>query len=94
MIEQLLQALFVFGSTFIAVFFLGLQSLNVNQGDKQAAGVTSFFISSGHILLYRYMPAPSGLEIVGYYLGGIVGIVKSIEWHPYIKAWITARRGR
>ena len=49
-------ALLIYGSTFMAVFFLGLQSLNVNQGQYVAAAVTSFFISTGHIFLYRLMP--------------------------------------
>jgi hypothetical protein len=47
----------VYLATFVSVFTLGLQSLNVNQGHYLAAAVTSFFIGSGHIFLYRYMPA-------------------------------------
>lgn len=73
--------LLLFGSTFIAVFSLGLQSLNVNQNHYLAAALTSIAISSGHILLYRYMPQAVAGEIAAYYLGGILGITSSMWVH-------------
>lgn len=84
-------ALLVFASTFIAVFFLGLQSLNVNQGHRLAATVTSFFISLGHLALYRHMPTGGPLEIAGYFAGGIAGINAAMSFHPQFKAWWAAR---
>ncbi len=76
MIEFLL-----FGSTFMAVFSLGLQSLNVNQGHYWAAAATSVLISSGHILLYRYMPEARAAQVLAYYAGGILGITSSMWVH-------------
>ena len=57
-------ALILFFSTFVLVFALGLQSLNVNQGHYLAAAVTSFFIGTGNILLYRYMPSAGVMEFL------------------------------
>ena len=73
--------LLLFGSTFIAVFSLGLQSLNVNQGHYWAAAGTSLLISSGHILLYRYMPEAKAVEVLAYYAGGVLGITSSMWVH-------------
>jgi peptidoglycan biosynthesis protein MviN/MurJ (putative lipid II flippase) len=84
----------VFASTFVSVFALGVQSLNVNQGHYFAAAVTSFFISTGHIWLYRVMPNPSLVDYVGYYLGGIAGITASMWFHRTVRAWWKARRER
>jgi hypothetical protein len=90
------QTVLIFGATFIAVFTLGLQSLNVNQGHYLAAAVTSFFIGTGNILLYRYMPSAGLLEFAGYYLGGITGITSSMWFHRRAKAaialWLSRRR--
>jgi len=71
----------LFLSTFIAVFSLGLQSLNVNQGHYWAAAGTSLLISSGHILLYRYMPEAAAGQVLAYYAGGISGITSSMWVH-------------
>lgn len=89
-----MDALLVFASTFIAVFFLGLQSLNVNQGQHLAASVTSIFISLGHIALYKYMPTGGAIELAGYFTGGVLGINAGMWFHPRAKAWFTARRAR
>jgi hypothetical protein len=84
----------VYLATFVSVFTLGLQSLNVNQGHYLAAAVTSFFIGSGHIFLYRYMPAAGVHEFIAYYLGGITGITFSIWFHKRAKAWLAFQRAR
>ncbi len=83
-------ALLIFAATYVSVFTLGLQSLNVNQGHYLAAAVTSFFIGTGHILLYRLMPQAHWVEYVGYYAGGIAGITASIWFHKRAKAWLSA----
>lgn len=77
----------IFGSTFLSVFALGLQSLNVNQGHYMAAGLTSFAISTGHIALYRYMPEASLGHLAAYYAGGITGITSSMWFHRRFKTW-------
>ena len=87
-----MSSLLLFASTFISVFALGLQSLNVNQGHYLAAGITSVLISTGHIFLYRFMPDANVLDALGYYAGGIAGITASMWVHPRLKAWWARRR--
>lgn len=84
----------IFASTFFAVFALGVQSLNVNQGHYLAAVVTSVAISSGHIALYKYMPQANLWQLLAYYLGGITGITSSMWFHRSVKRWWAARRAR
>lgn len=59
-------ALWLFGSTFLLVFALGLQSLNVNGGHYVAAFVTSFAIGGANLVLFKLAPDASGVEIVAY----------------------------
>jgi hypothetical protein len=76
----------IFASTFLAVFFLGLQSLNVNGGHYVLAFCTSVGIGASHLLLYRVMPDPTGLQVLAYLLGGPFGIVASMWMHRrYVK---------
>ena len=71
----------LFASTFALVFFLGLQSLNVNSGRYAAAFFTSFGIGAGQLVLYKLAPDASGAEIAAYLSGGPVGIVASMWFH-------------
>lgn len=87
-----MDALIIFGATFLAVFALGLQSLNVNQGHYIAAAATSTLISTGHIYLYELMPQATLATRLGYYLGGIVGITASMWFHREVKAWWSTRK--
>lgn len=87
-------ALLCFGSTFISVFALGLQSQNVNQGHYWAAAFTSLLIGGGHIALYRYMPNANWVELAAYLVGGVTGITFSMWFHRTVKAWWKARHGR
>jgi hypothetical protein len=84
-------ALLVFLGTWLSVFTLGLQSLNVNQGHYFAAAVTSLGIGAGHVLLYKYMPTADWLELGGYFAGGVTGITASMWIHPRIKALVARR---
>ena len=74
-------ALTLFASTFALVFFLGLQSLNVNSGRYAAAFVTSIGISIGQIILYKLAPDADGGQIAAYLTGGPFGIVASMWVH-------------
>lgn len=87
-------ALLLFVSTYVCVFALGLQSLNVNQGHYAAAALTSFAISTGHIFLYKFMPDSGWLEWGGYYAGGVAGITSSMWFHRTVRAWWSARKQR
>lgn len=69
------------GSTFALVFFLGLQSLNVNRGHYSAAFFTSFGIGAGQLVLYKLAPDANGYEIAAYLIGGPFGIVASMRFH-------------
>jgi hypothetical protein len=53
-------ALLLFACTFVVVFALGLQSLNVNGGHHLAATLTSVAISASSIWLYKAMPGADG----------------------------------
>ena len=78
-------ALTLFASTFALVFFLGLQSLNVNGGHYVAAFFTSFAIGAGNIVLYKLAPEANGPEIAAYLLGGPFGIVGSMIFHKRMR---------
>ncbi len=76
-----MNALLLFGSTLALVFFLGLQSLNVNNGRYLAAFFTGFGIGAANLALFKLAPDASGLEIAAYLSGGPVGIVASMWVH-------------
>lgn len=87
-------ALLCFASTFVAVFALGLQSLNVNQGHYWAAAGTSLLIGGGHIALYKFMPGANAADIAGYLAGGVTGITSSMWFHRRFKTWWIEHQGR
>ena len=74
-------AMILFASTFVLVFFLGLQSLNVNSGRYVAAFVTSFGIGLSQLALYKLAPDADGGQIAAYLSGGPFGIVASMWAH-------------
>lgn len=71
----------LYASTFVTVFALGFQSLNVNQGRYLAAFLTSFAIGGASLVLYRYLPDPTPAQILAYLFGGATGIVSSMWVH-------------
>ena len=73
----------LFGSAFLLVYVLGLQSLNVNNGHIKAAAITSLFVGAGQLALYKLAPSASGVEIVAYLLGGPAGITASMVSHGH-----------
>lgn len=76
-----MNAFLTFASTFVAVFALGFQSQNVNQGHYWAAALTSLAIGASSIVLYKLMPDSSVLEILSYLIGGVTGITASMYVH-------------
>ena len=68
----------LFASTFALVFFLGLQSLNVNRGHYTAAFLTSIGIGTGQLVLYKLAPGASGWEIAAFLSGGPFGICSAM----------------
>lgn len=71
----------IFVSTFVLVFALGFQSLNVNNGHYRAAFVTSFAISASNLVLFKTVPQADALQILAYLTGGPFGIVTSMWAH-------------
>lgn len=74
--------LMLFSSTFVVVFALGLQSLNVNNGHYWAAAVTSLFIGSTQMILFKLAPHANWSEIAAFISGGPFGITASMWAHP------------
>ena len=72
----------LFASTFVLVFALGMQSLNVNNGHYIAAAFTSFAIGSGQMVLFKLAPHANWSEIAAFLLGGPFGIMASMWAHP------------
>jgi hypothetical protein len=76
--------LILFFGTFVLVFALGAQSLNVNNGHHIAAAVTSFAIGSMQMVLFKLAPNASWTEIAAFLLGGPFGITASMWAHPHL----------
>ena len=83
--------LILFSSTFVLVFALGAQSLNVNNGHYAAAALTSFVIGGGQMVLYKLAPDASWSEIAAYLMGGPFGITASMWAHPRLKVLLGRR---
>lgn len=66
--------LLLFGSSFVQVFALGLQSLNVNGGHYRAAFLNSFLIGAANLVLYKIAPHANPLEMAAYLAGGPFGV--------------------
>jgi hypothetical protein len=81
----------LFISTFVLVFALGLQSLNVNNGHRIAAALTSFVIGSGQMILFKLAPNASWTEIIAFLLGCPFGIVSSMWAHPRLVQIISTK---
>ena len=78
----------LFTSCFILVFALGAQSLNVNNGHYLAAGLTSFVIGAGQMVLFKLAPNATWTEIGAFLLGGPFGITASMWAHPKLVRWL------
>ena len=74
----------LFASTFILVFALGLQSLNVNNGHYLLAALTSFVIGAGQMVLYKLAPNAGWTDIAAYLCGGPFGILAAMRAHPHL----------
>lgn len=74
-------AAYLFLSTFVLVFALGFQSLNVNGGHYWLAFFTSFAIGAANLVLYKLAPNANALEMAAFLLGGPFGIVASMAAH-------------
>lgn len=71
----------IFLSTFVAVFALGFQSLNVNQGHYRAAALTSFAIGGGNLMILKMVPAGDLYAMAAYLIAGPLAIMASMWVH-------------
>ena len=76
--------LWLFVSTLVLVFALGLQSLNVNGGHYTLAFLTSFLIGGANLVVLKVAPNAATTEIIAYLSGGPIGIVLSMAAHKRI----------
>jgi hypothetical protein len=68
-------------STFILVFALGFQSLNVNGGHYWLAFLTSLVIGVANLVLFKLAPNATTSEMAAFLSGGPFGIVASMWVH-------------
>lgn len=83
-----MQSALIFGSTFVLVFALGFQSLNVNGGHYRAAFVTSFLIGTSNLVLFKTVPQAGWLEMLAYLSAGPLAITASMWAH---EKWINRK---
>ncbi|MDP3088838.1 MAG: hypothetical protein Q8M99_11715 [Methylotenera sp.] len=76
-------ALLIFISTFVLVFALGFQSLNVNNGHYKAAFLTSFAIGVANLVLFKTVPQADLLDISAYLIAGPFAITASMKAHGW-----------
>ena len=79
----MITAALIFSSTFVLVFALGFQSLNVNNGHYKAAFFTSFAIALSNLVLFKTVPQAGTLDIAAYLTAGPFAIVASMKAHDW-----------
>lgn len=84
-----MEALSLFVSTFVLVFALGLQSLNVNAGFYRLAFINSFLIGATQMVLLKLGPNAGNVEIFAYLCGGPFGIITSMYVH---RRWLAREK--
>lgn len=88
-------ALALFLASFVVVFALGFQQLNVAGCHYVLAILTSAAIGTATLVQFKYLPGPtSPLEIAAYIVGSALGIVTSMWAHPALLRAIQRRRTR
>lgn len=79
-----MSALLLFGSTFVLVFLLGLQSQFVNRGRALPAFFMSFAIGASNLVMFKLVPDANAAETVAYLSGGPIGIVCAIHFFTWL----------
>jgi len=86
-----IESLGIFAATFVAVFTLGFQSLNVNNGHYMAAAITSGAIGGSHLVLYKVLPDGNAMACAAYLVAGPLAITSSMWAHRRYRTWLAAR---
>jgi hypothetical protein len=74
----------LFCSSFLVVFLLIIQSLNVNNGHRFLATITSFGIGSVNLLILKLAPDANWTEMAAFILGGPIAVNAAMAAHPLI----------
>ena len=73
----------IFLASFVVVFALGVQQLNVTASRYRAAFITSLVIGTATLVQLKQLPGPTTwLDIAGYLVGSALGIVASMWAYP------------
>lgn len=80
--------LVLFAASFLHVFGLGLQNLNVVRGHYLAAFLTSFLIGIPFVLGVTMLPTAVWSERIAFLCGGSFGIVTAMWAHPWLVRWL------
>lgn len=79
------QALALFVGSFILVFLLCMQQLNVTASRYWLAFFTAMAICGAQLVQFKILPGPTGLLLVGaLMLGSALGVVASMRAHPWL----------
>lgn len=88
-----MNALFLFSATFALVLFLGLQQMNVQGGHRLLSFATSLLIGVANLVILKIAAGPAdAVETGAYLLGGPLGILASMAWHPCLARRFGRRR--
>ncbi|MEO8153594.1 MAG: hypothetical protein ABI605_11030 [Rhizobacter sp.] len=75
----------IFIASFLVVFALGVQQLNVTADRKAMAFATSLLIGAATLVQFKVLPGPtSTVEIGAYLIGSALGIVASMWAYPLL----------
>jgi len=84
-------ALLLFAITFVLVYLLGIQQLNVQFNQRTQAFVTSALIAMLQLWLFKLVPQPTNdVENLAYVMGGPFGMVSAMQSYP----WLAERLAR
>jgi len=90
-----IDALALFAASFVVVFALGLQQMNVSAGYQRLAFCTSLAIGVASLVQFKVLPGPTGPLTIGAYLvGSAFGIVASMRTHPALVRMLADWRQR
>jgi hypothetical protein len=82
-------AFYVFAAQYVYILLLGLQSLNVNNGQYLMAAVTSTLLGLFGFYLTSVIGDARDMEFTtlwwGFVLSGPAGITSAMKLHPYLK---------
>ena len=73
-----MNALLLFGAMFITVFLMAAQNLFINNGKYLRAFFMSAAISVSQIILFKFAPNASAIEVAGFLAGGPFGVVTAM----------------